>query len=207
MSAVATMPAPAGSTTPPPAAGPRPWRCTPAQFEKLAEAGFFLEKRYQLIRGEVIDMGDESALHFSMVDLAVEVVKAAFGPGFFIRNGGPIRLDASRSRPEPDVAVVPGSRLDYLKEHPVTVLLAVEVSLTTLSYDLTTKAELYATAGIPEYWVLDLDGKQLHVFRDPKPLTAGLEATAYATHLTHSPGDTVTPLHAANPVAVADLLP
>ena len=205
MTAVATLPAPAGTTTPPPAGGPRPWRCTPAQFEKLTEAGFFLEKRYQLIRGEVIDMGDQSSRHFCTVEIAVEVIRAAFGPGFFIRNGGPIRLDDSR--PEPDVAVVPGSPRDYLSNHPDTALLAVEVSLTTLSYDLTTKAELYATAGIPEYWVLDLEGKQLHVFRDPQPLRAALEATAYATRLTYSPGDAVTPLHAATAVAVADLLP
>ena len=205
MSAVATPPAPAGSTTPPPVGGPRPWKCTVAQFDKLRDAGFFVERRFQLIRGEVIDMGEQSSRHFNMVDLAVEVMKAAFGSGFYVRNAGPIRL--TDSNPEPDVSVVPGSRSDYDADHPATALLAVEVSLTTLSYDLTTKAELYATAGIPEYWVLDLDGKQLHVFRDPKPLAAGLEATAYATHLTHSPGDAVAPLRTANPVAVADLLP
>ena len=83
MSAVATLPAPAGTTTPPPVGGPRPWRCTPAQFEKLTEAGFFLEKRYQLIRGEVIDMGDQSSRHFCTVEIAVEVIRAAFGPGFY----------------------------------------------------------------------------------------------------------------------------
>jgi hypothetical protein len=92
-------------------------------------------------------------------------------------------------------------------DHPATALLAVEVSLTTLSYDLTTKAELYATAAIPEYWMPDLEGRQLHVFRDPAPLPPALGATAYTTHLTYSPGDTVHPLHAATVVTVADLLP
>jgi Uma2 family endonuclease len=205
MSAVATPSAPAGTTTPPPVGGPRPWRCTPAEFDKLTEAGFFLERRYQLIRGEVIDMGEQSSRHFTMVDLAVEVLKAAFGPGFFVRNAGPIRL--SDSKPEPDVSVVPGTRFDYVIDHPATALLAVEVSLTTLNYDLTTKAELYATAGIREYWVLDLDGKQLHVFRDPGQLPTALEASAYATHLTYSPGDSVQPLSAPNAVNVSDLLP
>src|SRR6185312_11350302 len=126
-------------------------------------------------------------------------------PGFFIRNAGPIALEDSQ--PEPDVAVVPGSRFDYLTGHPVTALLAVEVSLTTLAYDLSTKAELYATASIPEYWVLDLEGKQLHVFRDPAKLASGLDATAYGTHVVYSPGAAVTPLHAVNAVNVADLLP
>jgi Uma2 family endonuclease len=84
----------------------------------------------------------------------------------------------------------------------------VEVSDATLFYDTTTKAELYATANVPEYWVLDVANKQLHVFRDPVALPAGLGATAYATHLTLNPGDVVSPLAApAATIAVADLLP
>jgi Uma2 family endonuclease len=205
MSAIVTPPAPAAPNTPPPVGGPRPLRYTVEQYEKLGKAGFFTERRYQLIRGEIIDMGDQGPRHFTYVDLAVEVLKAAFGPSFYVRNAGPISL--TDSKPEPDVSVVPGKRFDYATKHPGTALLAVEVSDTTLNYDLTTKAELYATAGIPEYWVLDLDGKQLHVFRDPAALPPALEATAYGTHLTYAPGDTVTPLHAANSVPVADLLP
>jgi len=207
MSAIATppVPAPLAPVTPPPVNGPRPWRCTPAQFDKLTQAGFFLEKRYQLIRGEIIDLGEQGPRHFGMVAVIVEVIKAAFGPGFFVRNAGPISL--SDSRPEPDAAVVPGSPRDYLTSHPPTALLAVEVSDTTLTYDLTTKAELYATAGIPEYWVIDLDGKQLHVFRDPAPLPAALDATTDGTHLTFTSGQTVTPLHATNAVNVGDMLP
>lgn len=203
MSAIA-MPAPTAPNTPPPIGGPRPWLCTVEQYEKMCKAGFFGAKRYQLIRGEIIDMGPEGARHFTTVDLAVEILRAVFGSGFYVRQAGPIRF--SDSIPEPDVAVVTGKRADYATKHPDTALLAVEVSDTTLSYDLTTKAELYATAGIPEYWVLDLDGRQLHVFRDPNALPPALEATAYRTHTSHTSGDTVHPLHAPGAVAVADLL-
>lgn len=205
MSAVATLPAPAGTTTPPPVGGPRPWKCTREQYTKLGEAGFFQEKRYELIRGEIIDMGKEGPRHYTAFMLAIKVMEAAFGPGFHARAAGPLAFDDSE--PQPDVAIVPGSLRDYATAHPATALFALEVSETSLSYDLTTKAELYATAGIPEYWVLDLEGKQLHVFRDPQPLPAAFKATAYATHLTYSPGDAVTPLHAVNAVTVADLLP
>ena len=59
-------------------------------------------------------------------------------------------------------------------------MLIVEVADTTLAYDLTTKAELYATAGIADYWVLDVENRQLHVFRDPQP-TAAL-AYPYRSH-------------------------
>src|SRR4051812_1163681 len=150
MSAIATS-APAAPNTRPPVGGPRPWRWTVEQYEKLCKAGFFLEHRYQLIRGEIVDLGEQGPRHFTYVDLAVEVLKAAFGPGCFVRNAGPIGL--ADSEPEPDVSVVRGTRFDYLTKHPDTALLAVEVSDTTLTYDLTTKAELHATAGLPEYWV------------------------------------------------------
>src|SRR5262249_32064485 len=80
------------------------------------------------------------------------------------------------------------------------------VSDTTLALDLTEKAELYATAGIPDYWVLDLTGRRLLVFRDPGPVAAG--GAAYRTHLTLGPSESVTPLSAPNAsVTVADLLP
>jgi Uma2 family endonuclease len=77
----------------------------------------------------------------------------------------------------------------------------------TLSYDLTTKAELYATAGVADYWVLDLNGRQLHVFRDPQH-NAALNVTAYQTHNILGPNDTVSPLAApTGAIRVADLLP
>src|SRR5213078_112124 len=106
MSAIVAPSAPAGPTTPPPVGGPHPWRCTREQFERLIEAGFFREKRYELIRGEIIDMGKEGPRHYTAFLIAVEIIGAAFGPGFHARPAGPINL--GNSRPEPDVAVVPG---------------------------------------------------------------------------------------------------
>jgi Uma2 family endonuclease len=204
MSAIAPSPAPAGTTTPPPS-GPRPWRCTREQYAKLGAAGFFQEKQYELIRGEIVDMGKEGPRHYTAFTMAVDALRAAFGPRFYARPAGPLAL--ADSEPQPDVAVVPGSVRDYMTSHPTTALFALEISEMSLDYDLSTKAELYATAGVPEYWVLDLDGRRLHVFRDPAPLPAGLDATAYRTRLTFGPGDRVTPLSAPHPVAVAELLP
>ena len=62
--------------------------------------------------------------------------------------------------------------------------MVVEVSHTTLFTDTTTKAEWYATAGVPDYWVIDVENRKLLVFRDPVPLAAGLGATAYQTRQT-----------------------
>jgi len=200
------VPAPAGAVTPPPRGAlvvPRPKRWTVAEFDTLLKLDLVQPRRHQLIRGEIIDMGEQSPLHFVVVDRAVEVFRAAFGDGFYVRQAGPVRF--GDSQPEPDVAVVRGKRSDYRDAHPSTALLAVEVSHTTLTYDMTTKAELYATAGIPEYWVLDLEGKVLHVYREPQPLAEALAATAYRVHTEHRPGESVQPLHAPNAIAVAAL--
>lgn len=204
---VLTPPAPAGVVTPPPTGapvlGPRPWRCTPDEFERFVEAGFFTGSQYQLIRGEIVDMGKEGPRHFALTLVLMDALREAFGAGYHVRPAGPLRIDDSR--PEPDAAVVPGSARDYIGNHPATALLAVEISETSLQYDMTTKAELYATAGIPEYWVLDLEGKVLHVYREPQPLAEALAATAYRVHTEHRPGESVQPLHAPNAVAVAAL--
>lgn len=207
MSAVLTPPAPASVTPPPkgaPALGPRPRRWTLAEFDRLIALDLVQPRRHQLIRGEIIDVGDQSSLHCTIVDLVAELIRAVFGDGFYVRQAMPMRFGGSQ--PEPDVAVVRGKRADYRDAHPSTALLTVEVSHTTLTYDMTTKAELYATAAIPEYWVLDLEGKVLHVYREPQPLADALGATAYRVHTEHRPGESVQPLHAPNAVAVAALL-
>ena len=86
--------------------------------------------------------------------------------------------------------------------------LVIEVSDTTLDSDTTVKAELYATAGIADYWVLDLNNRRLLIFRDPAPLPAGLGGTAYRTHLTLGPADAISPLAAPTvSFRVAELLP
>ncbi|HJZ57740.1 MAG TPA: Uma2 family endonuclease, partial [Gemmataceae bacterium] len=132
-------------------------------------------------------------------------LQAVFGPNHTIRTQMPMDLGQS-SDPEPDVVVVPGGPRAQPRHHPTTALLVVEVADTSLDYDTTTKAELYAAAGTADDWVLDLTGRRRLVFRDPAPIVAG--GTAYHTHHTHGPADSVAPLAAPNsPVRVADLLP
>jgi Uma2 family endonuclease len=157
---------PAATDTPPPKgarAAPRLKRWTVAQFDTLLKLDLVEPRRHQLIRGLIVDMGEQSFRHHSTVALVVHALAAAFGPGFFVRNAGPVPM--SDSKPEPDASVVRGTPRDHMTDGPLAVLLAVEVAHTSLQYDLTTKAELYAAAGIPVYWVLDLEGRVLHVFR------------------------------------------
>lgn len=89
----------------------------------------------------------------------------------------PIQLD-DFSEPEPDCAIVHGVAVDYADRHPSAreVVLVVEVADSTLKYDTEVKDKFYGRSGVAEYWVLDVKGRQLHVFREP--IDAG-----YASHL------------------------
>lgn len=203
----ATAAAPAGTTTPPPRGRAR-WKWTWEQFRKLDEQGFFAGRRVELIRGEIVEMSPINWPHQLAKTKLARELGAAFAATAWINEQGP--LPAAGSAPQPDVAVIAGNPEDYT-DHPRTALLVVEVSSSTLADDMTEKAELYATAGVPEYWVLDLNARVLHVYRDPQVSAAlpdDLRATAYRAHLTLGETESVNPLAAPNAaVRVADLLP
>jgi Uma2 family endonuclease len=182
---------------------PRPFRFTREQYYRIGELGFFDGRHVELIRGEIVVMSPIKEPHVTSVSLATDILKAAFGPGHYVRVQAPLNLGTID--PEPDLAVVKGGPRDYAAP-PTTALLVVEVSDTSLHYDTTTKAEEYATAGITDYWVVDLVGRRLLVFRDPAPIPDG--GAAYRTHQTLGPTDTVSPVAAPGAtVTVADLLP
>jgi Uma2 family endonuclease len=112
------------------------------------------------------------------------------------------------SEPEPDLCVVQGSARDYEGEHPNTAALVLEVADTTLSMDRRVKASLYASAGIPDYWILNLRDRVLEVQRDPEAAAGAAFGFRYRTTLRFDEGASVTPLRApGHAIAVADLLP
>src|SRR5947209_7577198 len=146
---------------------PRPLRWTREDYYRLCEAEWFQGRRVQLINGEIIEMPAQKNYHAVAVALSDDALTAAFGPGFWVRVQ--MSLDLSPlSVPDPDLAVVPGTPRSYTTaSNPTTGLLVVEVSETTLAYDRNHKAGLYAAAGIADYWIVNLVGRQLEVHRDP----------------------------------------
>jgi Uma2 family endonuclease len=143
--------------------------------------------------------------HAIALELLTDVMRATFGAGWRVRVQLPLVFGLEID-PFPDVAVLSGTPRGTTT-HPTIALLVIEVADTTLAYDTTTKAQLYATAGIADYWVLDLNARQLHVFRDPQP-NAALGITSYQIHNTLDPTDTVSPLAAPHAtVRIVDLLP
>src|SRR6266545_1722364 len=196
MSAITMSPAPAASTPPPVTGWPRPLRWTVAMFHAVNSTGVFAGRRPMLIRGVLLEQGPMNPPHATALDLVVDALRSVFTIGKLVRVQTPLILGLEID-PEPDVSVVAGSARDFATTHPTTATLVVEVSDTTLTYDTTVKAELYATAGIADYWVLDLNARQLHVFRNPQH-NATLGVTAYQTHDTLDANGSVSPLAAPN---------
>jgi Uma2 family endonuclease len=192
---------------PPQANGSTRKRWTIAEYRQMARAGLLDGKRTILIHGEVRTMPMAAPPHDIALNLTAAFLASVCPPGHHLRNQQSFNV-GTENDPGPDLAIVPGSIRDYTTDAPTKALLVVEVAASSLLEDTTTKAELYATAGVPDYWVIDLEHRQIIVFRDPQPLPTGLGATAYRTHLTLGPTDRVSPLAApAASILVSDLLP
>jgi Uma2 family endonuclease len=201
---VLTLPAPAAV----PAVGPPvPKRWTVAEFHQLWEEGWFEGAKPMLLDGEIYLMPIPGPLHSTGVTLADYAIKAVFEKGFVVRVQMPLVL-GQWTDPVPDIAVLTGSVRDYAATQPTTAELVVEVADTSLATDTGEKADLYAAAGIADYWVVDLNNRVLIVHRDPRPDPARQSGSSYGTVRTLTPGQTVSPLAAPQAtVGVGDLLP
>jgi Uma2 family endonuclease len=178
-----------------------------AEYYRMAEMGFFNGQRVELIDGEVVLMSPQEAEHATAVELVARVLEEAFGEGYHVRDQKPLDLGEGQE-PEPDAAVVAGSPRDYSQAHPKTAVLVVEVAMSSVDYDRAVKGSLYAKAGIPEYWLLNLRERRLEVFREPVPMPEQIFGFGYKSMRIYLPEETVSPL--AKPdaqIKVADLLP
>ena len=140
-------------------------------YYKMAEVGVLkADKRYELIRGAVLETQPISPAHNYAVKSLAEQLSACLGEEATVFSQGPLQFNDD-SEPQPDVLVLKPPAERYRHNHPVPedVLLLIEVSNTTLNLDRTTKLALYAGAGIPEYWILNLQKPQLEMHRDPDP--------------------------------------
>ncbi|HXV61640.1 MAG TPA: Uma2 family endonuclease [Vicinamibacteria bacterium] len=158
------------------------------EYHRMADVGIFSrDDRLELIHGVVRKMSPRNRSHV----VATSEIRQLFARSLAGRAGvyeaKPLRLDALDSEPEPDVAIYSNPDLRAYGTDRTEALLVIEVADSSLQDDLTTKAELYAQGGIPEYWVVDLVHRVLNVFRDPKD-------GVYRVRQTHVPGSRLTPL-------------
>ncbi len=180
---------------------------TSAEVRRLYDLGALTPNdRLELLNGELVEKMGMKGPHSIVLNLLQALLMSLFGVGYVIRQQQPL-IVAEGSEPEPDFAVVAGDPRDY-PENPSQSLLAIEVSDTTLSYDLGGKAALYALAGVADYWVIDINSRLVYVHRTPitSPVLPGGAGYQTVTRLTET--DQISPLAApGNSFLVAEILP
>jgi Uma2 family endonuclease len=145
---------------------PQRHRITVHDYHRMAEVGVLApDARVELIEGEIIDMAPIGKDHQSIVDQLNRVLVRAVGDSAIVRVQGSIRL-GEWSEPEPDLVLL-APRSDFYRSEfalGADTLLVIEVSDTTLRYDRDDKVPLYARHGVPEVWIVDVQGETLLVY-------------------------------------------
>ena len=130
----------------------------------MIEAGFFRDERVELIQGVVVEESPQNAPHA----YAIQVLNRLLMPRLVARADVRVQLPfapGTHSLPEPDLAVVAIG--DYKAAHPSAAILIIEVADASLKFDRQEKAELYARAGVPEYWVVNLADRVIERHTEP----------------------------------------
>jgi Uma2 family endonuclease len=144
---------------------------TVAEWRELAETDAFGERaRMELLDGEVFDMSPTGSPHAACVSRLNHLLLPQLIGKAIVGIERPVELD-DLSMPVPDLVVLRYRPDFYDTAHPVPedILLVVEVSDSSLAHDRGQKAAAYARTGVLEYWIVDLDGQQMLVLREPRP--------------------------------------
>ncbi|MFM7289906.1 MAG: Uma2 family endonuclease [Planctomycetia bacterium] len=182
---------PTAVPAPPPAVRARQVPITLVMYDRMIAAGVFDPAEshpLELIGGELHMMSPIGDRHADAVDWLVrwsmlEVDSAST----LVRVQNPLAIPGSESAPQPDIAWVKLRRYADRRPLPEEVSLLIEVADTSLEFDTTVKASLYAAAGIADYWVVDLVNRAVIVFREPR-------AGGYESRATHRGDEVVRPL-------------
>jgi Uma2 family endonuclease len=160
---------------------PRAVRFTGQQVLAMQQAGVLpRSNRVELIGGELIDMGSEGALHLPLRVRLTNWLIRRLPEDFMVNPDGVVRL-SDTEWPEPDISVFPSS-IDPLNVRGGDLLLVIEISDTSLAFDLGEKAALYARRGVREYWVVDATTGRTHIHLRP-------EGEAWQSVSLHEPHD------------------
>lgn len=177
-------------------------RLSVQDYYRMVEAGILApDEQVELIEGQLYRMAAKGTLHSATITRIKRLLEARLGNRVLLRFQDPVRL-SDDSEPEPDVAVVQPDPLDYEDHHPmpVEIYLLIEVSDRTLKRDRDLKAPTYARSGIREYWIVDVNARQLYVFREP-------EVEGYTNFVVLAESDLISPLAFPDcQVPVQDLL-
>jgi Uma2 family endonuclease len=148
---------------------PRRHPITVQEYFRMGETGVLApEARVELIEGEIIDMPPIGSLHASKTKRLTRILSGMIGDRAIVSVQDPILL-GDLSAPQPDLALLRSREDFYEAAHPSAedILLLVEIADTSLEHDRDRKLPLYARFGIPEVWLIDVQGRHLDIHRDP----------------------------------------
>jgi Uma2 family endonuclease len=139
-------------------------------YHHMIEAGILVNRRVELIQGEIVEMAPEGTSHAAYSQAAGDYLRSVLGSRAKIREAKPITLLNTSSEPEPDIAIVVPHPIEVYLQHypyPEDIFWLIECSDSSLNQDLEDKSQIYAAAGITEYWVMNLKAMELTVLRSP----------------------------------------
>ncbi len=144
---------------------------TTEQYHQMGESGILTPcDRVELIEGEIVQMSPMGSRHAGCINRLNQLLSASLASQAIVSVQTPVSL-SDYSEPQPDFAILKPRQDFYVEEHPrpQDVLVLVEVSDSTIDYDRTEKAPLYARSGIQELWIVDLNALAIEVYRSPSP--------------------------------------
>jgi Uma2 family endonuclease len=163
------------------------------EFEALVDAGRFRNERVELIHGIIVEMSPQNAAHAVVVQILTRIFARALAGRADVRVQLPFSA-GEHSSPEPDLAVVAVAH--FGQPHPDSAFLIVEVADSSLDDDRVLKSEVYATAGVPQYWIVNIPDRRIEVHTEPS-------RGAYTRVTPHRIGERVAPV--AFPDVVVDV--
>jgi len=156
----------------------RPYRFTPEEYDRLVHSGFFpTDARLELLEGIITMMTPMGEPHAAVTHHFGDVILALLPKGWTRRTQLPIvTID---SRPQPDCCVFRGAAMDYTSRHPgaADIAIVMEIADSSVLSDRRNKQRIYAAAGIPEYWIVNLPCRKVEVYRKPTPAEGERPAT------------------------------
>ena len=138
------------------------------EYHRMIQTGLLENRSCELREGEIIEVAPEGPLHYTLGDWGASYLSDLLKGRAYVRHVGPITLP--RTERSPDIAVVRLPKTQYRERHPSAddIYWLVEIADSTFDTDISEKKQIYARAGIREYWVVNVQGKQLRVFRHPQ---------------------------------------
>lgn len=181
-------------------------------YHWLISCGFFernpiLSDPVELIDGYIVEMSPNHPPHAFAVNRLSATLMLALHERAFLRTQSPITLKAQQSESEPDVALVEPPDHKYMKRHPgpEDIFMVCEVADSSITYARKVKLDLYARAGMREYWIVNLNDRVVEVYR--QPVTTGRRAV-YQFRLELLPNQRIAPLAFPDvEIALSDIFP